>query len=189
MNNTKDKVKDGTKEFLKNGKSKFDEAFNKIDLIKYISKAQDEISKNSTESSIDEYNSIYMKDEVYLSLISDLEMYRELRSDEFAKISSKENISQEERDSILNYVKSELDPRIEGLLDKIDTRRYEINSDREVHVKESDEKKTRRKNTMLTIALGASGVALVAHPKTRKIVLDNGKKLAVDAIKNGTKLL
>lgn len=188
MNNTKDKVKDGTKEFLKNGKSKFDEAFNKIDLIKYINKTQDEMSKNSTESSIDEYDSIYLDDEVYLNLLRDLKRYSDFRADEFTKLNLN-NFSQEEHDSVLSYIKSELDPRIKDLESKIDTRRCEINSDRKVHVKEFDTEKTRRKNTMLAIALGASGVALFAHPKTRKIVLDNGKKLAVGAIKNGTKLL
>ena len=185
MNNTKDKVRDGTKEFIRSGKSKFDEAFNKIDLMKYINKTQDEMSKNSTDSSIDEYNSIYLEDEVYLNLIRDLKRYSDFRADEFTKLNLNDNISQEERDSVLNYIKSELDPRIKDLESKIDTRRCEINSDRKVHVKELDTEKTRRKNTMLAI----SGVVLVAHPKTIKIVLDGGKKLAVGAIKNGTKLL
>ncbi|MGL5716929.1 MAG: hypothetical protein ACRCX2_28190 [Paraclostridium sp.] len=179
MNNTKDKVKDG--------QFKLVEALSQIDLMKYIGKAQDEMSKNSIESSIDEYDSIHIKDDVYLSLISEMKTYIDIRTSEYTKISSNDNISQEERNYILNYIKSELDPLIKEKIIEVDTRRSEINLDRKDYVKESDEKKTPGKNAMLGLSLGTS--ALFAYPKTRKIIIDGGKKLVDGAIKKGTKLL
>lgn len=187
MNNTEDKIENKEKEFIISEKFKFDEAFNKINLLKYISKSQDEMSKNSTESSMDEYDIIYKEDEVYLNLKKEYEAFLKLRADEFAKL--KLNISQEERDSILNYIKFELEPRIEELEVKIDARRHEINLHRETYEMKSDDKKTRRKNTMLAFVAGAAGVGLVAHPKTRRILLNSGKNIAIGAVKNGMKVL
>ncbi|MGL5712995.1 MAG: hypothetical protein ACRCX2_08245 [Paraclostridium sp.] len=180
MSNTKDKVEDE--------KFNLDEIFDKVNLIKYIDSTVNEMSKNSIESFMGEYNLIHPEDEVYLNDIRDLKIFSDLRVAALTKIYSKDNISQEERDYILNSVKSELDPRIEDLKNKIDTRKSEITSDRKDYLKESDEKNTPKKNTLLRLGLGTSTIALAAHPKTRKIIIDSGKKISGEVIKF-TKLL
>lgn len=72
---------------------------------------------------------------------------------------------------------------------KFDEAFNKINLHRETYAMKSDDKKTRRKNTMLAFVAGAAGVGLVAHPKTRKILLNSGKNIAIGAVKNGMKVL
>lgn len=189
MDHTKDKFKYGVESCIRLGKDQLNEAYNKINLIERISKVQDEMSKNSKISSMEEYVSIYINDEVYLNLIKERERYTDIRADILTKISSCEDISQDEINTKLDYIKSELDPRIEDCDRKLDDRREKINLHREEYEKNSDNRKTIAKKVMLGVALAGSGVILVANPKTRKIAVKGGKALIAGAIKGGTKLL
>lgn len=180
---------DSTKDASQPLKDIMKEAYEKINLFERISTSQDEMSKNSKYSSMEEYECIYIKDEVYFNLIKEREKYADIRTEILNKISLDDTMTQEEINIKLNYINSELDPRIENLDCKLDDRRQEINLHREEFELKSDKKKTRDKKILWSIVLAGSGVVLVANPKTRKMALKSSKALVVGAVKNSTKLL
>lgn len=156
-------------------------AIGRMNIAEFASSVADRMSLNSKKTSVEEYETVYIKDEVLFNMIEDLAKYSSIQEEIMKSISSSKD---KEEIKVLEGHLDRVNDYIGTLKVDIDNRRTIENIKREEYVNNGDYKKKVDTKFLIALGLVGGGALALCTKDGRKIILNQGGKVLNVASKN-----